>query len=342
MVGWQAGPPTKQQLLDLVARLAGRHVLVVGDLVLDEYIFGRATRLSREAPVPVLEFERREWVPGAAANPASNVQVLGSHAVVVGLVGDDEAGGILIEKLRAAGIDTARVVADPKGNTVTKTRILADSGMRMPQQLLRVDRLRRTALDEALQEKLVANVASGLAGVDALLVSDYKSGVVCAKVVDACREHARQTCKLACVDSQGDLHNFRDFTLVKANQHDAEAVIRRPLGDEDDFRQALGGLLRELHTEAVVITRGMDGISVAQGDHYARVPAAERTEIFDVTGAGDTVIAVLALSLVGGASLLEATYLANLAAGLVVRKLGNVSPTPDELRVAIERSPLLG
>ena len=312
-------------------------MLVIGDIFLDEYISGRATRLSREAPIPVLEFAGRRYVPGGAANPSSNIVALGGMAYQAGVIGDDEAGQTLLAKLRDAEIDTAAVVIDPSRPTTTKTRIVAQGSLRFPQQLARIDRLDRSPVAGEVEKAIVAHLAAVVPQVDAVLISDYRTGVVSGAVVSAALKLARQHGKLVTVDSQGNLRKFSGFDLVKCNQREAEAVLGRTLSSEDDFQEAQEQLLAELEVEAILITRGPDGMSLLGRDEpYAHIPAANVSEVFDVTGAGDTVIAVATLALAAGLDLLSAAHLANYAAGLVVRKLGNATATPEELAWAIE------
>ncbi|MBC8249026.1 MAG: bifunctional hydroxymethylpyrimidine kinase/phosphomethylpyrimidine kinase [Anaerolineales bacterium] len=327
----------RDTLLKSLPKLAGRSVLVIGDIFLDEYISGQATRLSREAPIPVLEFAGRRYVPGGAANPSNNIVALGGIACQAGVIGDDEAGQTLLVKLREAGIDTVAVVTDPSRPTTTKTRIVAQGSLRFPQQLARIDYLDRRPVAGEVEQTIVAHLDALISQVDAVLISDYRTGVASEAVVAASLKLTRQHGKLATVDSQGNLHKFAGFDLVKCNQREAEAVLGRTIVTEDDFQAAQQQLLAELEVQAILITRGPEGMSLLGRDQpYAHIPAANVSEVFDVTGAGDTVIAVATLALAAGLDLLSAAHLANYAAGLVVRKLGNATATPAELAWAIE------
>jgi rfaE bifunctional protein kinase chain/domain len=321
----------------LVARLRGRRILVVGDLILDEYWIGRATRLSREAPVPVLELERRTRVPGGAANPAANVVALEGEAGVVGVVGSDEQGEALLALLAQAGIGASGIIREAARPTTTKTRLLAESFLRFPQHLARLDHLDRTPIGGAVEDAICAAIAEGMRTADAVLVSDYKGGVVTERVIRTVLDAAREHGKIATVDSQGDLLKFRGFALVKCNRSEAEAQLGKPLLRDADFEHAGAQLLPDLAAGALVITRGPDGMTViGQGQPAAHLPATNRSEVFDATGAGDTVIAVLTQALVAGLDLRTAAHLANTAAGLVVRRLGNATVTPAELVAALE------
>jgi rfaE bifunctional protein kinase chain/domain len=328
---------TKQQLLQLLPLLSGRRVLVVGDLFLDEYVLGQATRLSREAPIPVVELRKRFHVPGGAANPAHNVCALGSSATVVGLVGNDPAGEQLLSELRGVGIDPAGVVVDSSRPTTTKTRIMAEGSLRFPQQVARIDHLDRRALDDDVEAGLVAAVQELVPLVDAVLVSDYQTGVASPAIVRAALHSAERYGKLCAVDAQGAFRKYAGFSWVKGNRQEVEAALGRQLSREDDYRLAGEELLAQLGAKAIAITRGAEGLSlIARDGGYTHLEAANRSEVFDVTGAGDTVIAVATLALVAGASCVAAAQLANYAAGLVVRRLGNAVVTADELVWAIE------
>jgi len=316
----------------LIPRFAGLRILVIGDLVLDEYVVGRATRVSREAPIPVLELIERFCRPGAASNPAANVASLGGIPRLIGVLGGDAAGKTLAAELRQAGIDVEGLVQSETRPTATKTRVLAEHVAAHRQQVARIDHVPHEPLAAELEAKLVARIEQAVPEVDAVLVSDYKAGVINPRTIAASVAGARQAGKPIAVDTQGDLFQFRDFTLVKCNQPEAEAALGTVLDSEDRFAQAGQRLARELGAANVVITRGADGMSVFGPDGcHTHLQAANRTEVWDVTGAGDTVIAVLALGLAARADVLAAAELANVAAGLVVRRLGVATVTPEEI-----------
>jgi len=327
----------RQQLIGWISRLADQHVLVVGDLFLDEYILGHATRLSREAPIPVLELMRRFYVPGGAANPAHNMRALGARTTTVGVIGQDKAGVQLLTELQRVGIDTSGVVVDSTRPTTTKTRIMAESSLRFPQQLARIDYLDRRPLDANVEAQLTSRIEDLLPSVDAVLVSDYQTGVAGQALVQALLGNARAQGKLCTVDAQGALHKYKDFDLLKGNRQEVESALNVHLETEDDFQRAGEQLTRDLGLQAMLITRGAEGLSlIERGGLHSHLPAANRTDVFDVTGAGDTVIAVATLALLAGANALAAAQLANYAAGLVVRKLGNAVVSAEELRRAVE------
>ncbi len=321
---------------DLVARLAGRRAVVVGDLILDEYLVGRATRLSREAPVPVLEYMHSFTVLGGAANPAHNIVALGGQAAVVGVVGDDREGRRLLDDLAAASCDVSGVVVVPGRATTVKTRIVAEGALIFAQHLARIDRSDARPLNDETVAALCDHCARLTAGAEAVLLSDYKLGVLTSQVTVAARAAARARGARLTVDSQGRLDAFLGFDLVKCNRGEAEAFLRRPLMTDEELAGAARRLLTRLDAGALTITRGAEGMTVATREGQVwHLPATNRSEVFDVTGAGDTVIAVMTLALAAGLDVEWAARLANAAAGLVVRRMGNAVVRPDELMAAL-------
>jgi rfaE bifunctional protein kinase chain/domain len=328
--------PPASSAATILDRFRSKRVLVIGDLVLDEYLIARATRLSREAPVPVLELLERSWRPGAAANPAANVAALGGKAVMVGVVGRDGAGQQLRAELERAAVDAAGLVETADRTTAVKTRILATHASAHPQQMARIDDLPRGPLSDEAERELTARIETLAPACAAVLVSNYRGGVVTPAILQAIVACARQHGIPTCVDTQGDLPTFRHFTLVKSNQPDAEAALGEPLRAEADFQRIGARLLQDLDARQVVITRGGDGLSVIGSDgRHTHLPPTNRTDVWDVTGAGDTVIAVLALGLAAGVDPIEAAGLANAAAGLVVRRIGVATVSPAELLAAL-------
>ena len=316
------------------AKWRGKRIVVLGDLCLDEYIVGKAQRLSREAPVPVLEFQERFSMPGAACSPALNIQAVGGNAALVGLVGDDEAGHTLLLTLNQAGIDTTGVIVDAAHSTTVKTRVLASH--LFPHQMVRIDKVDRQPIGRATTNKLRDAVARAAAEADAVLVSDYRSGVVSAPLVARAVEAARQRNIVTTVDSQGEFAKYRGATLLRCNKEEAESYLRRSLTTDKAFTAAAAALQRRLNVASVIITRGSDGLSLtdAAGQSY-HLPASNPSEVYDVTGAGDAVIALVTCGLTGGSDLFSAAQVGNIAAGLVVRKLGNATVALSELTAAL-------
>ncbi len=319
----------------ITARLANRQILVVGDLLLDEYLVGRVDRLSREAPVPVLEQTQTHYLPGGAANPAANIHSLGSEAIVVGLLGQDNTAKLLRAKLDALGIDMTGIVVDAERPTTRKTRIVAEGSYVFAHHLARVDHVSREPVQGDRERHLCDRIASLISGCDAVLVSDYRSGVITPAVVATIQTAARRHGVLSVVDSQGDLGQFAGFDLVRCNRQEAERYLKTALGSNDDFKQALERLVTELQIGGMVISRGSDGLSLLdRGSESQHLASTNRSQVFDVTGAGDTLIAVITLALAGGLDLRTAAQLGNLAAGIAVQRLGNVAVTAEELAAA--------
>ncbi|MEM6282257.1 MAG: bifunctional ADP-heptose synthase [Chloroflexota bacterium] len=322
----------------LPAQLAGRRVLVIGDVILDEYLIGNATRMSREAPIPVLEFRERRHIPGGAANPAANIAALGGDAVQIGVVGADAAADHLKNALAARGIRTAALITDAARPTTLKMRVMAHMGLRFPQQVARMDTLSREPVPDAVAAQILVQVEAHIAGADALLLSDYRAGMLTPGLVARVREIARARGILLTADAQGNFDKYAGFALVKCNAAEAATALERPLHSDDDFATAARTLYEQLSlTGGMVITRGGDGATLATADgavHHC--PAPSVTDVFDTVGAGDTAIAVMTLALCAGATYPDAVTLANYASGLVVRRVGNYAPNADELRRALE------
>ena len=316
-----------------------RHRLIVaGDVFLDEYLFGRGERLSREAPVPVLTFRERRQLPGGGANPAMNLAALGAQVSLIGVTGDDLEAATLRRLLSEAGVAVAGLVADGSRPTITKTRIVAEGELRFPQQVVRMDRQSHEPLSPAIRVRLLATLQDlpAASTVNAILFSDYRAGLITSELVDAARTLVRDRSCLLAADTQGDLGKYHSFDLLKCNRTEAETYLARPLTANDDFESALVELTERLNVKTVLITRGANGISVGvRGEGHTHLSATNVSEVYDVTGAGDTVIAVATLALCAGASPAAAASLANYAAGLVVRRWGNAVVTREELKAEV-------
>lgn len=311
---------------------ASTRVMVLGDLIADEFLNGEVSRISREAPVLILRHKATDVVPGGAANAAANMASLGGKVEVVGVFGADASGETLGEALLERGVDTSGVVIDPDRPTTTKTRISASSQQSVNQQIVRVDRESHDPLAPDLEDAVIAVLEERIPQIDGLLISDYGNGVLTPRVVQAALEIARRHAKLVTVDAQGDLSVFKGVAALTPNQPEAEAVVGFPIVDQESLKRAGDKLLKMTEAQAVLITRGGNGIALFEANGATtQIPAFNRTEVFDVTGAGDTVVGTLTLALAGGASFAQATVLANLAASIVVRRFGTSTTTVEEL-----------
>lgn len=319
---------------ELARRLPKATVVVLGDLVADEYVYGETDRVSREAPVPVVRWEAAETKLGGAANAAANVAALGARARPVGVVGRDSAGRELLRQFEAIGAATAGIVALEARATETKTRILAGGRSTTRQQLLRLDRADDAPLTVAQRRRVVAKLRAALQGAGALVVSDYGGGLLDEPLVEEVRALAKKL--PVCVDSRYDARSWHGVTLVKPNEPELEAAVGSRLRTPEEVERAGRTLLAALEVQALVVTRGRWGMSLFEtGRRTVTIPVWGPGEAVDVTGAGDTVLATLASALAVGASFEEAARLANVAAGIVVQKPGTAVCSRAELLAAV-------
>lgn len=322
-----------------ISRIAGLTVLVIGDLILDEYLIGKATRLSREAPVPVLEFEERRLIPGGAANPSANITALESRAIQAGVVGADDQGRSLRRILEMHDIDTSAIITDISRPTTVKTRIMAHMGLRFPQQVARLDTLSRLPIAQETEDRLLESILRQIRVADAVLISDYLGGLLTPSLIDSVRRIADKSGALVTVDAQGNLDRYQRLALVKCNADEASRALQRPLSTDHDFGWAARELCGSLQLSgAMVITRGADGATLASASGAtAHIPTPHVTDVYDTVGAGDTSIAVMTLAVAAGAPYDEAVMLANAASGIVVRRVGNYAPSRAELTDALRQ-----
>ncbi len=318
---------TGRSLRDLLAAFPGRGVLVLGDVMLDEYIWGEVRRISPEAPVPVVEVRRRQFVPGGAANTAANVAALGGRPLLVSVVGQDHAADLLREVLARNGAEPAGLCVEAARATTIKSRIVAHN-----QQVARFDVEERAPLTAAVEDAVIAAVQRHLAHAEACIISDYAKGVVTPRVARECVRLARQAGRPVVVDPKGaDYSKYRGATVVKPNLQEAERSAKVEITGEATLREAAERLIDLLGGSAVLVTRGAEGMSLFRpGEPPLHVPAVLRN-VFDVTGAGDTVAGTLAMALAARGSLEDAIQLANRAASIVVGKVGPATVTRDEL-----------
>ena len=323
-----------QELVSLIEQFPGKRVLVIGDVILDEYIIGRARRMSREAPIPVLEQTERRYIAGGAANPAMTLHTLGAIPRLIGIVGDDVQRTSLHECLQSAEID-AHLLMDATRPTLVKTRILATMGLRFPQQVARIDTLSRTEITPQLQSEIMQIVYTTKTG-ESVLLSDYLCGLLTPALVKAIISYCQQHDILVAVDAQGELDKYSGATLVKCNANEASAYLMTELRSNAEFEQAVHTIYQKLKLSgAMVITRGADGATVFDGRSVTHCPSPDVQDVFDTVGAGDTAIAVMTLAKMAGATFVQAVTLANYASGIVVQHVGNYAPTQQELVDAI-------
>jgi len=329
-----------ERLLSLVDGFSGRRVLVVGDLIADEFIYGEVSRVSREAPVLILKYDTTEVVAGGAGNAANNVAALAGRVGLVGLTGADSEGRRLLASLHP-GVDRRHVVRTRGYRTPVKTRILAGGVHAARQQVVRIDRATDWPMDEAVSRTLARKIRPALDSCDAVLLSDYGSGLVTPALAETIRRAVvrptRRRPVPVLVDSRYRLADFRGLTACTPNESEVEQALGFTIGEDPEALERAGRLmLARTRMQAVLVTRGSRGMALFQRRQATiHLPIFGSDEVTDVTGAGDTVIAAFGLALAAGASFYEAARLANYAGGLVVMKRGTATVSARELADAV-------
>jgi D-glycero-beta-D-manno-heptose-7-phosphate kinase len=324
----------RRPLLELLQRCRNHPLLVIGDLMLDHWVWGSVSRISPEAPIPVVDVQRYTYTPGGAANVVTNLRALGVPVHLMGVVGKDDAGRRLRTLLRKEGVNVAGVVTDESRPTSLKTRIVAHS-----QQMVRADYESRAPLTFEVQKHLLQALEQHLPEVSMVVCSDYDKGLFRPEFVDGLLQRARHAGKSVIGGPKpGNLACFRGAALVTLNAGEAAQAASHPTTSEDGLRQAGEELRRRLPGTHIVITRGENGMSLFQHDGPVAHAPALATQVFDVSGAGDTVLATLACTLAAGATPVEAIDIASHAAAVVVRKVGTAVATSHEIAASyIER-----
>jgi len=324
----------KTKLLKLLPRLAGKRVLVIGDLMVDKFIWGKVRRISPEAPVPVVEISRESYSFGGAANVANNIRTLDGEVAIVGVVGTDMVGEHLLSDLEAQRIDISGVEKDSDRPTIIKTRIIAQH-----QQVVRVDREDTSIPTRPVLDKILDNFTRKLPEVDAVIISDYGKGTINSYILPAIIEMTRkQNIPLTVDPKVENFLKYRRVTCITPNLAEAAGGMRMPEPKDEEELKSLGKkILQRLQSDSVLITRGENGMTLFEkSGRIVSIPTRAQ-EVFDVTGAGDTVIAVFTLALAAKIKMELAAEIANYAAGIVVGKLGTATVTPAELSQAIQR-----
>lgn len=316
----------------VIAAFAGTGMVIVGDVMLDQFLFGRVSRISPEAPVPVLEFEREHYRLGGAANVAHNARALGAQVDLVGVIGSDEAASHLVSHLRAHDLDDTGLVTDPSRRTTLKVRLVT---MRN-QQVARLDYEQDRDIPDSVEDALVAQVTSRAERAGVIVVSDYLKGVVTRRLVAQIVVFGQERGIPVLVDPKiPHLDYYTGATLVTPNHHEAETTTHVRIRTNDDARRAAQVFRQRARCDGVLITRGEHGMWLSMDGVEGYLPATAR-EVSDVTGAGDTVIATLALALAAGARPAQAARLANEAAGIVVGRFGPATVSAEELMQRFE------
>jgi rfaE bifunctional protein kinase chain/domain len=331
-------PVDAGRLLSLVDDFAGKRIVVFGDLLADEFIYGELSRVSREAPVLILDYDSTEIVPGGAGNAANNVAALGGRAVSIGVAGRDEVGGRLLATMRRR-IDVTAVIRPGSYRTPTKTRILAGGVHSAKQQVVRIDRATRPSISDDVRQTIESRLLRAAARADAVLVSDYGTGLVTPAAIARVRQQLNTGGRRAplLMDSRYALLRYRGVTAATPNESEVEQLLGVRIGENARVLEKAGReLLARTKGKGILVTRGSRGMALFEPNRPTlHIPIFGSDQIADVTGAGDTVIATMALALAAAATFEEAARLANYAGGLVVMKRGTATVTADELRAAI-------
>jgi D-beta-D-heptose 7-phosphate kinase/D-beta-D-heptose 1-phosphate adenosyltransferase len=323
----------------LINSFKGKKILIVGDLILDRFIYGKVNRISPEAPVPVVEVTGESFLLGGAANVANNVLALGGIPSLAGIIGHDRAGEVLIELIKGKNINTEGIVVDSRHTTV-KTRIIAHN-----QQVVRFDKEERKRLEGKNLLNLKKYIADAIKGHDAIIISDYKKGVITASLIKDIVKNAKKNDVFVAVDPKvGHFHLYKEVSLVTPNIAEASHGAGIEIKDEKSLLKAGKILMKRLLCKAVLITRSEEGMSLFEKDRSAykivHIPTVAK-KVYDVTGAGDTVIATITLAHAAGASLKEAAIIANHAAGIVVGELGTAVVGPERLMRSLRQSEVI-
>lgn len=323
----------REAALGTIERLSGRRILVAGDVMLDRYLWGVVSRISPEAPVPVVDVRSETYRLGGAANVARNVLSLGGAPVLVGVVGPDEAAAKLALQMAEAGVSHEDMVVDDSRKTTVKTRIVAHD-----QQVVRADEETRHEITGEPLERMRHGIMAKIESCDAVIISDYAKGALPREMVEETIRGARSLGIPVCVDPQDSRMDFyKEATVITPNSKQAAAGYGTVNIDDGNISEVGRGLLKRLGCDGVLITRGSRGMSLFEKSGSETHLEALAKKVYDVTGAGDTVVSVFAMALAAGAELAQAAYLSNHAAGIVVGELGTACVTRDDLAASLER-----
>ena len=317
----------------LTNKLKNINILIIGDMVADVYLKGNISRVSREAPVLVLEHAGEKVVPGGAANVVHNVATLGGQAFAVGLIGNDKAGSGLRAILNDKNVETTGLIVEENRPTITKTRIIAGGSATVSQQIVRIDQEMKSTMLSNTEKRVINFLEKVIDKIDAVVLSDYGSGMLSDKIrsfiIESCQEKNIKTI----VDSMYDILKFEGVSFVKQNEAEAAKAVGFELTSEDAVVTAGKILLEKLQAEGIIISRGEQGMSLIQDNgEIHHIPVVDKSEVFDVSGAGDTAVAAFILAIASGAKPVEATKIANVAAGIAGRKLGTATVSNEELK----------
>lgn len=329
----------KEKLIKLTKKLINPSVLVIGDLALDEMIYGDTERISREAPVLILLHTHTKLILGGASNAANNASVLNNGKVsVLGVIGEDYHAFLLVDTFSKAKINTEYLVPDAARKTITKTRISGTCSQSITQQIVRIDTQTNAPISKETENKLIANMEKAIPEHDVIILSDYHIGTLSPKVIEKSIELANKHNKVIVVDAQKDLDKYKNVTSMTPNLPDTQKYVGFFVTDDETMEKAGKKLLKDSNAKSVLVTCGDKGMVVFDSNgKISKIPVFNKSEVFDVTGAGDTVTAVFAMALAAGADPEYAAIIGNTAASIVVKQFGCATTTIEELLNNIER-----
>lgn len=323
-----------EDIIKAIEAFPRRRILVVGDIMMDQFIWGEVSRISPEAPVPVVQVRDETFLLGGAANVVNNLLGLGGRVYLAGVIGNDGTGRRLLKQLQAEGVNTEGVVIDESRPTAVKTRVIAHH-----QQVVRVDKEKNSPLSPETLERLLQGIRKNAPRFHGIIVSDYDKGVVSKKLMGQLKKIATGAAIPILVDPKPrNMDWYREVTLITPNHLETAQAVGRKIESEADLRWAGHRLLKELNCDSVLITRGPEGMSLfTKNKKISHIPTVAK-KVFDVTGAGDTVIATLAMSLVAGMDLVQACRTANYAAGIVVGEVGTAAVQVETLKKVLQEA----
>ena len=323
----------KEKLVDLIKKIGESKILVIGDLALDEMVYGDTERISREAPVLILQHTHTKFILGGASNAAHNVsEINGGKVSVIGIIGDDYQANDLRNAFEEANIDCSSLIVDKCRKTITKTRISGSCSHSITQQIVRIDRQTNAPISKETEAKMITEIEKLVPLHDAVILSDYHIGTLTDNVIKAVVDIAKKYDRKVIVDAQRDLGRYKGITSMTPNLPDTQKYVGMYLNNKEDFLKAGNRLLNETGADAILITCGADGMVVVEPENkYTHIPVFNKAEVFDVTGAGDTVTAVYTLALAAGAEPVYAAIIGNIAAGVVVKQFGCATTSIDEI-----------
>lgn len=323
----------KEKLVNLIKKIGESKILVIGDLALDEMVYGDTERISREAPVLILQHTHTKFILGGASNAAHNVsEINGGKVSVIGIIGDDYQANDLRNAFEEANIDCSSLIVDKCRKTITKTRISGSCSHSITQQIVRIDRQTNAPISKETEAKMITEIEKLVPLHDAVILSDYHIGTLTDNVIKAVVDIAKKYDKKVIVDAQRDLGRYKGITSMTPNLPDTQKYVGMYLNNKEDFLKAGNRLLNETGADAILITCGADGMVVVEPENkYTHIPVFNKAEVFDVTGAGDTVTAVYTLALAAGAEPVYAAIIGNIAAGVVVKQFGCATTSIDEI-----------